>query len=157
MSDESWEQLEERLAAAGLGAPAALRAAVLGDVRRELRASRWDRRLARTAAAVMLLGVGWNALNVAIDGRGDLRAGPGTERVVVAEVRQDALVQMAATVAEATDAETGRRVARQLAMLGGRELSGEQNAAIDAALREGSGFRVQGSGASSEPVNGKNG
>jgi hypothetical protein len=67
------------------------------------------------------------------------------------------LVQVAATVAEATDAETGRRVARQLAMLGGRELSGAQNAAIDAALRDGSKFRVQDSGASGDRANGKNG
>jgi hypothetical protein len=157
MSDESWEKLEERLAAAGAGAPAGLRAAVLGDVRRELGASRWDRRLAQTAAAVLVLGVGWNVLNVALDGRDDPRAEPGAEHWAAGDDSRDALVQVAATVAEATDAETGRRVARQVAMLGGRELSGAQSAAIEAALRQHSGLKVQDSGATGEGVDGTNG
>jgi hypothetical protein len=136
MSDESWEQLEQRLEAAGPGAPAGLRDAVLCDVRRELRAARWDRRLARSAAAALVLGVGWNALNFAFDERGDGRAAPGAAWAAAGGGPRDALVQVAATVAEATDATTGRNVARQLAALSGRTLSVEQTAAIDAALRD---------------------
>jgi hypothetical protein len=136
VSDESWEQLEQRLATAGPGAPAALRDTVLRDVRRELQAARWDRRLARLAAAVLLLGVGWNSLNFALDERGDGRAAPGHAWAAADGGPRDALVQVAATVAEATDAATGRNVARQLAALSGRALSDEQAAALDAALSD---------------------
>jgi hypothetical protein len=136
MSDESREQLEQRLATAGPGAPDALRDAVLRDVRRELRAARWDRRLARSAAAALVVGVGWNALNFAFERRGDGRAAPGVAWAAAGEGSRDALVQVAATVAEATDATTGRNVARQLAALSGHTLSAEQAAALDAALRD---------------------
>jgi hypothetical protein len=136
MSDESWGQLEQRLAAAGPGPPARLRDAVLADVQRELRAARWDRRLARLAATALVLGVGWNALNFAFDERGDGRAAPDRALAEVDGGSRDALVQVATTVAEATDAATGRNVARQLAALSGHTLSAEQAAALDAALRD---------------------
>jgi hypothetical protein len=135
MSDESFEHVERQLAGAGPGAPVELRAAVLGEMRRELRAARWDRWISRTAAAVLLVGVGLNAVMFL---RGDPPAEPGAERGIAQRgiVAQDSLVQAAAAVAEATDVETGRRFARQLAALGGRELSDEQAAAIDAAMRK---------------------
>jgi hypothetical protein len=141
MNGESFEQLERQIAAVAPGAPAELRAVVLADVRRELRAARWDRRFARAAAAAVLVGVGWNALNVALAGRG--AAAVRVAQPVLASTSAEALVQTAATVAEATDAATGRLVARQLAALGGQRLSAAQAAAIDAAVVQGSGFRLQ--------------
>jgi len=52
-------------------APASLRSAVLKEVRRNLKAQRWDRRLAR--AAVALLAV-WDRANAAVGWRGGQRA-----------------------------------------------------------------------------------
>ena len=109
---------------------------MLADVRRELRAARRDRWLARTAAAVLLLGVGWNGVNAMLGRRDAAALERGGPDFAAADVRGDSLVQTAAAVAEATDVATGRNVARQLAALSGCTLSDEQTAAIDAALRD---------------------
>jgi hypothetical protein len=64
MENEALEEIERQLT--GLhpsAAPGALRAAVLAGVQRELRGARWDRRLARAAAVLLVLGV---VLNVSI-------------------------------------------------------------------------------------------
>jgi hypothetical protein len=126
MSD-SVSQLERQLTLlAPDEAPNALREQVLAEVRRELRASRWDRRLGRVATCVLLLGVGINAV-MALgmnDGRHLMRR-PAT---------QDSLVQTAVAVARATDVETGRQIARQLAAWSGQVMTDEQVAAFEAAL-----------------------
>ena len=118
-------------------------------MRRELAAARWDRRLGRVAAALVVAGVGLNAV---VGLRDSHVARPAEAGLARREGMQSSLVATAAAVAEATDAETGRSVARQMAALGGWELSDEQAAAIDdaARTRQGSGFGVQGS-ADDEP------
>jgi hypothetical protein len=109
--------------------PTALRAAVLNDMRRELNAARWDRRLGRVAVVLLTAGIVLNVLtslpsNRAFDDSAQL-------------VDRDAtVVRTALAVASATDAETGRRYARQLAMLGGRSLTARQVAVIDAAIAQ---------------------
>ncbi len=62
MQPESFHEIEQKLCALTRpNAADALRAAVLDDAQRELRAARWDRRLARTAIAVVLAGITINA------------------------------------------------------------------------------------------------
>jgi len=131
MNDETLDELERQLA--GLpphGAPAALRRAVLADVRQELRSARWDRRLARAAAVLLIVGVGINGAIVmkphtAVDQR---------PMHVAGERSPESLAETAALVADATDAETGRRFARHLVAMSGRELTVDEAAAIDAAI-----------------------
>jgi hypothetical protein len=130
MRDASWEQIEAQLA--GMqpsAAPQELRAAVMDDVRRELRAGRRDRRLARIAGALLLVGLG---MNIAVGLKlGDEQRQPSQ----VAEIRlRESLVDTAVVVAEATDARTGSRYARQLAAMIGHTLSDAEAAAIDAAV-----------------------
>jgi hypothetical protein len=109
------------------GSPGKVRDAVLTGVRRELAASRWDRRLGRLAAVLLIIGVG---MNVAI-GR---PSGRPAQRELARAPSRESLTQVAVTVAEATDAQTGSRFARQLAALAGWTLSREESAAIDAAI-----------------------
>jgi hypothetical protein len=129
MDDNLLDPIERKLESMPQsGAPATLRAAVLSEMDRELRAARWDRRLARTAFVLLVVGVG---LNAAI-GLGV----PSTSKHQVArEPQRDSLVQVAMSVAEATDAQTGSRFARQLAALTGRSLTGDEAAAIEAAVQ----------------------
>jgi hypothetical protein len=127
MDDCSLDMIERRIAGAGApGAAQALRAAVLGDVQRELRAARWDRRLARAAVLLLVVGVG---LNGAIGTHADR----SVRRQMAGRTTQDALVQVAVGVAEATDPKTAQVYARQLAAMTGRTLSVDDAAAIDAA------------------------
>lgn len=123
--------IEERLARHEVSGPATeLRGAVLADVHRELAAARWDRRLARAAAVLLVVGIG---MNVAM---GWQSSGPNSAvRRVADGPSQAAIVQFAVTIAEATDPETGRRFARQLAAMSGISVSSEQSAAIDAAVK----------------------
>ena len=127
MNDDSFTQLEQQLAGnSSEAAPAALRDAVLAAARRELRAHRWDRRLSRAAAGLLVAGVG---LNVA--------AGLTSERFAPTQqspASKVALVQTAIAVAQVTDAETGRIMAHQLAAWQGRPVTPQQLAAIDAVL-----------------------
>jgi hypothetical protein len=131
MDDESSGDIERRLASfSSPHAQTELRAAVLSDIHRELAAARWDRRLARAAAVLLAVGVGMN-LAMGLQSSGSSSA----VRRVAAGPSRDSLVQVAVTVAEATDAETGSRFARQLAAISGLLLSSEQSAAIDAAVK----------------------
>jgi hypothetical protein len=131
MDDLTFENFECQLADVSLPRiPSELRGAVLADVHRELTAARWDRRLARAAAVLLTVGVG---MNVAMG----LQFGDSSNasRQVAGGPSQDALVHVAMTVAEATDAQTGSRFARQLAAMSGISLDSQQSAAIDAAVK----------------------
>lgn len=127
------ETLERRLGAISGGAPESLRNAVLAAAHRELRAQRWDRRLGRAAVALVLAGIGLNA------GVGLISERSTTSSAAFAT--NDALVRTAVAVARATDAETGRLLAHQLAVIQDQSISPQQlaaiDAAIDAALRQG--------------------
>jgi hypothetical protein len=132
MSNESLEQIERQMA--GLeptNAPPELRAVVLQDVQRELRAARRDRRLTRAAAVLFIAGV---MLNLSIGLR---PAGSQAANQPVARSRHaQSLVDTAVVVAEVTDAATGRRFARQLAAIAGLDLTTAEAAAIDAAIKQ---------------------
>jgi hypothetical protein len=131
MDDESLNDIERCLASVSSPhVPSELRADVLRDVHRELAAARWDRRLARAAAVLLAVGVGMN-LAMGLQSSGS----SGVIRRIAAGPSRDSLVQVAVTVAEATDPETGSRFARQLAAMSGVPLSSEQSAAIDAAVK----------------------
>ena len=117
------------------GVPAELRGAVLRDVQRELRSARSDRRLARTAAALLVVGVGLNAAAL-------LPGHSPSPQVFAVAPTQESFVQVAISVAEATDNQTGRQVARRLATMSGRPLSGEDAAAVDAAIEGRSGHGI---------------
>ena len=128
MNDESLEVIERQIVADRFpGAPAELRGAVLRDVQRELRAASWDRRLARAAVVMLVAGVG---VNVAMM----LPERMQSTGLLATTSQQDALAQVAASVAEATNMQTGRQVARSLAAMTGRPLNGDEAAAIDAAV-----------------------
>jgi len=130
MSEDSLHQIELQLAGIRpAGAPRELRAALLNDIHAELRASRWDRRLARIAAVLLVVGVG---MNVATGLR--VSAERGTAADVAGSPARKSLVDAAVVVAEATDARTGSQYARQLAYIAGRPLSDDEAAAIDAAV-----------------------
>jgi hypothetical protein len=129
MNDPEIDELERQLAGLPKAGPApALREAVLADVRRELRASRWDRRLARAAALLLLVGITANGMLGTRSGR----VAPSRS---TAQSPRESLAQVANAVAEATDAQTGRQVARQLAAFAGWSVGGDEEAAIDAAAR----------------------
>jgi hypothetical protein len=133
MNDKSLNQIERQLADSELlTAPRELRTAVLRDIERELRAARWDRRLAQVAAVLLVAGVG---LNVAIASR---TAGSHvrSQQSVAESSKRQSLVDTAVVVAESTDPATGRRFAAQLAAMSGRELTSDEAAAIDAAVRQ---------------------
>lgn len=131
MDDQSIEKLEWQLAALkSTGAPATLRQAVLGDVDRELRSARWDRRLLRVASLLLVVGVALNGALV-IRPKGDRN--PSFDHVVRRD-QSDPIVETAVIVAEATNAKTGGQFARHLAALSGRTLTSDDLAAIDAAL-----------------------
>lgn len=130
MNDESIEHIELQISAASqIGAPIELRMAVLANVQRELRAAKWDRRLVRAAAVLLVVGVG---LNVGIVLK------PAVERGVSSQVAESnarqSLVDTAVVVAEATDAKTGSEYARQMAAMMGHKLTADDVAAIDAAV-----------------------
>jgi hypothetical protein len=118
------ESIERQLTNLPLpSAPPSLRSAVLKDVQRGLMVQRWDRRLARAAIALLAVGIGLNAA-------AGWRGGQPEANLAIAESRPDAIARAAVLIAEATDAETGRRFARHLAALDGMTLSPLQEAAI---------------------------
>lgn len=133
MNPEPLDEFEQQLASARqVGAPTALRGRVLSDVERELRAARWDRRLARAAVVLLVVGVGLNAALVL--GENETRIAP--HRQLTANNSQQSIVETAIIVAEATNGETGRQFARQMAALTGRQLTDQEIATIDAATRD---------------------
>ena len=138
MSDELLEEVERQVASLPMaGLPGELRGRVLTDVQRELRAARWDRRLARVAAVMLILGIGLNVGSMShFDSVGDGRWARGRQPTV-----RTSLVDTAVIVAEATDAATAQRVAHQLATMTGRKLSEDESAAIETAVRR-SGVRA---------------
>jgi hypothetical protein len=116
---ENGQPLEARLArCAPAGAPAELRAAVLGQVRRELRAARWDRRLARVAAVLFAVGIGASGLV--------MRPYSSTSSGPASRPTPQTIGRLAATVAGATDLETARQFALQMAALQGWPAQGEE-------------------------------
>jgi hypothetical protein len=132
MSEESFEAIEQQLSMSFRhNAPPELRPAVLVDVERELRASRWDRRLGQTAFGLLAVGVGLNAGIILQESIGD----GARDRPLAHVASRQSLVDTAVLVAEATDSATGSRFARQLAAIIGRELTADEAAAIDAAVR----------------------
>ncbi len=110
------------------GAPPELRTVVLRQVRRELRAACWDRRLARAAAVLLVVAVGMNVAIVWQD------LGPAGGHVATQRTPQ-AIGELAATVAEATDVETASLFARQMAALSGWPATGEEAAIIEREIR----------------------
>ena len=103
---------------------------MLDDAGRELRAARWDRRLAQAAIVLLVIGVGMNASLV-------FRGAKSFDRHATQVARgrsQESLIETAIVVTEATDAETGRRFVRQIAAMSGRELTDQELEAIDAAI-----------------------
>jgi len=127
MDDQSLAELERRLGQrSGVEAPDALRALTLSQVERELRAARWDRRLGRVAASLVLTGIGLNA-GVGLSSEHSTSSS-------TAFATNDALVRTAVAVALATDVETGRLMAHQLAVIQDQSISPQQLAAIDAAI-----------------------
>jgi hypothetical protein len=134
MDDDAFQGIESQLAAVGpTAAPGGLRAAVLDDVARELRATRWDRRMMRAAAVLFVVGIG---LNAAIGLRSSASNGSHL-RPNAHTASQQSLVEAAVVVAEATDAATGSRFARQLAAMSGNELTADEVAEIEAAVERG--------------------
>lgn len=139
MNDEPLDPLEQHFASLPLpSAPSALRCATLADVRRELRAARWDRRLARTAAVLLFAGVGLNAALV-ISPSGSFQMNANR---LAHDPAHDSLLEAALVVSEATDAKTGSQFAQHMATLSGRTLSGDELAAIVAAIEQQSHHKV---------------
>ena len=113
------QPLEEELArCAPAGVPAELRGEVLHQVRRELRAARWDRRLGRVAAVLLAVGLGSNGVVQ--------RLYPATPAGPSTRPTPQAIGRLAATVADATDMATARHFARQMAALQGWPAQGEE-------------------------------
>ena len=136
MSDDGFEDVEQQIAAGRLpGAQSLLRARVLDDSQRELRAARWDRRLARAAAVLLIVGVGLNLVNAL--GSSELDQQQQTR--VAADVRPS-IVDTAISVAQASDTTTAHRIARQIAAMTGHKLTAAEEAAIDAATRTSRGI-----------------
>ncbi len=131
MSDDNLEHVERQIAAGGLpGAPSLLRAKVMADAQRELRAARWDQRLARAAAVLLIVGVGLNLANAL----GSSELDQQQRSQIAADVRPS-IVETAISVAQASDAATAQHVARQIAAMTGHKLTAAEVAAIDAATQ----------------------
>ena len=112
-------RLQPRVAVDGL------RDATLGRVQRELRASRWDRRLGRVAAVLLVVGTSMNVATVskrpALPAGGQLADRTTTESIA----------KLAVTMADVTDIETASIIARHLAALNGLPLGSHQADAIE--------------------------
>jgi hypothetical protein len=131
--DETFDEFESQLAAVRPPrAPTELRSVVLLDVERELHAVRWDRRLARAAVVLLVIGVGLNAYQVLAP----TKAAASDNRQVVRADSSRSLIETAIVVAEATNADTGRLFARQWAAMSGRALSERELDAIDPSSRD---------------------
>jgi hypothetical protein len=129
MNDDSLEPLVHRLSRARQPkAPAELRAPVLAAVHRQLAAQRWDRRLVRMAAMLLVAGFGLN-WTVSLRDEGTIPGG------VSVATTPEAIVDVAVVVARATDLETGSRIAQHLAALGGTTLSPQQLTAMEQVIQ----------------------
>ena len=112
-------RLQPRVAVDGL------RDATLGRVQRELRASRWDRRLGRVAAVLLAVGIGMNVATVSE--RPTLPAG----RQLADRPTTESIAKLAVTMAELTDTKTASIIARHLAALNGLPLGSHQADAFE--------------------------
>ena len=81
---------------------------------------------------LLVVGVGMNAALVL--GENETHVAP--HRQLAARDSQQAIVDTAIIVAEATNGATGRQFARQLAAMSGRQLTDSEIAAIDASPRD---------------------
>lgn len=106
-----------------------LRATTLGRVQRELRASRWDRRLGRTAAVLLVAGIVMNIATV------NKLPSFSTGGQIAARPTAESIAKLAVTMAEATDIETANVFARHLAALGGFPIGSDQADAIERAIQ----------------------
>jgi hypothetical protein len=101
-----------------------LRDATLGRVQRELRSSRWDRRLGRVVMVLLVVGIGMHVATInkhpALPTGGRLTARPATESTA----------ELAITMADATDITTASIYARHLAALHCFPIDGHQANAI---------------------------
>lgn len=130
MQESNDDMLEQKLSSVrNVSAPSELRGRVLAGVHGELRAGKWERRFARIAVNLLVIGIG---LNVAAGLLGD-RSTVGTN--IASSRSEESLVKAAVAVAEATDSETGRKYALQLAAQTGRSLTPDQISAIDDAIK----------------------
>jgi hypothetical protein len=138
---DSLDEVERNLAALRPHrAPSELRAGVLDAVHRELRAARWDRRLARAAMLLVMVGLGLNLML----GMRPVKPSHSLPPDLARSTSPQLLVDTAVVIAEATDASTGSRVARQLAAMSGHELTRDEAAAIDAATERGRNHSTNG-------------
>jgi hypothetical protein len=129
MDEHNFESIERQLIALPVApAPEKLRQVVLAVAHRRLRAQRWDRLLARAAAAVFVVGLGLNAA-VGISGKG------GGASQTASAVKIEAVTQAALAVADATDPDTATQFAKRMAMLGGVPLSADKEAAIQRRIK----------------------
>lgn len=102
-----------------------LREVTLERVHRELRSSRWDRRLGHVAAVLLVVGIGMNVATVnkrlLLPTDGQLAARPTTESIA----------ELAVSMAGVTDIETASLLARHLAALNGFPPGSHQAEAIE--------------------------
>jgi len=109
MNEPSQADIEQLLGHANLGnVSRELREQVLRQTQRELRAARWDRRLGRVAAVLLLVGVALNASSMWLTPL-------GSSRQTASRPSPESIFQLETTMAEATDPETGRRLAAHYA------------------------------------------
>jgi hypothetical protein len=109
MNEPSQTDIEQLLGHANLGSVSSdLREQVLQQTRRELRAACWDRRLGRVAAVLLLVGVGLNASSMWL-------TPSGSSWQTASRPSPESISNLETTMAEATDPETGRRLAQHYA------------------------------------------
>ncbi|HZZ27884.1 MAG TPA: hypothetical protein VFE46_07735 [Pirellulales bacterium] len=127
MDNESLDPIEQQLRLVTPKAlPSGLRVLTLLAVHKRLMTQRWERRIGRLTAAVLVLGI---VLNWTV-GWHDHGALFGRE-VATSAADSRAIVEVAVAIGKETDAETGRRMAEQLTVLSGAANSPEQAAAIE--------------------------
>jgi hypothetical protein len=131
MNDDSQEQIEQHLARLHRSPPPiALRARTLKLVHRQLAGQLRERQLGRITIVILVLGIG---LNWSVGWRDrDWSTG---RREIASRPNSDAIVQVAVAIGQATDAETGSRLAQHLAALSGVALSPQQTATIDQGIQ----------------------
>ncbi len=126
--DQDFQHFESSLRElARPGAPPELRGRVLRKVHRQLRGERWEWRAGGFAALLLIAGIG---LNLTVTSHRQESSGAPTDFAGGPQ----ALIEVAMTVAQATDPETASRMAQQLVALSGAVLSPEQVATLDRAI-----------------------
>lgn len=116
-------RLQPRVAVDGL------RDATLGRVQRELRASRWDRRLGRVAAVLLVVGFSMNIATVSK--RPALPAGGRLADRLADRPTAESIAKLGVTMADVTDIKTASIIAQHWAALNGLPLGSHQTDAIE--------------------------